>query len=517
MQRIFVVLILSLTFFVGDAKSYMLKNVLDSLEVALIRQPDVLAKNSIRADSIKKAIEGERASVEGLRKLADAYRGLNNDSAIHYYNKALTIAFSEGDSAHINYILPELAQRLSKASRVRTAINTLDTIDVSSWSTGDKIRYYSSLSHVYLDAIGQCASPFESRKYTDLALKSLDSLYVLLPSEKGRSIVAAQRYFLTGHPALGLAELNEVFNEEDSSFPGYALIANLLASFYKDRPDGGDEYAYYLALSAISDAQRANGESMSLMNLGEEMFRRGDFDRAFRYLGTAGEMISSSETDLYGTEVARSLSRFAKIWSERERTSFLWYCAFIVVLLCCLVAVVCLLYKSRKRRAAQLLQESRLSDSLINRDLYINQLINLCGVYVEGLDEFNRLVARKLKVNQVQDLYELIESGKVMREQSEHFFEAFDHAVLKIYPDFIEEINSLLVDDKKMAPLTGEKLNPELRILAFMRLGVVDSNKLSKFLGLSVNTVYAYRNRMKNKAVNRADFERNLMNLGKNL
>ena len=42
-----------------------------------------------------------------------------------------------------------------------------------------------------------------------------------------------------------------------------------------------------------------------------------------------------------------------------------------------------------------------------------------------------------------------------------------------------------------------------------------DSQELAKFLGLSVNSVYTYRNRLKSRAINRDTFEENIRKLTK--
>ena len=57
-------------------------------------------------------------------------------------------------------------------------------------------------------------------------------------------------------------------------------------------------------------------------------------------------------------------------------------------------------------------------------------------------------------------------------------------------------------------------LNTELRIYALLRLGIVDSSKIAEFLRYSVNTIYAYRNKMKNRAIDRDSFEKNVMKIG---
>jgi DNA-binding CsgD family transcriptional regulator len=57
-------------------------------------------------------------------------------------------------------------------------------------------------------------------------------------------------------------------------------------------------------------------------------------------------------------------------------------------------------------------------------------------------------------------------------------------------------------------------LNTELRIFALIRLGINDAEKIARILGYSVNTIYAYRNRVKSKATVPNDrFEEKIMEI----
>ena len=71
-----------------------------------------------------------------------------------------------------------------------------------------------------------------------------------------------------------------------------------------------------------------------------------------------------------------------------------------------------------------------------------------------------------------------------------------------------------MIEDKKFVLSDPKKLTHELRILAFMRLGLEDSAQMARFLGLSLNTVYTYRNKLKSRAKNRETFEQDILNIG---
>ena len=129
------------------------------------------------------------------------------------------------------------------------------------------------------------------------------------------------------------------------------------------------------------------------------------------------------------------------------------------------------------------------------------------------LDQLAKLVIRKINAKQTDDLLKLVSSGRFTEEDNEEFYQLIDKAILDIFPNFVDNINTLLVPEKRIILKPDESLNPELRIYAFVRLGVDQSAKIAQILHYSVNTVYTYRNRMRNRAVNRDTFDNDIINL----
>lgn len=117
------------------------------------------------------------------------------------------------------------------------------------------------------------------------------------------------------------------------------------------------------------------------------------------------------------------------------------------------------------------------------------------------------MASNKISTGQVDELYRLTKSGKFVEHNSSDFYEVFDDAFLHMYPDFLEKVNKLLRDDAQITLRDGEKLNTDLRILAFMRLGIDDTARVGRILNYSVNTIYAYRNKLRNRAIDRDNFE----------
>lgn len=94
-------------------------------------------------------------------------------------------------------------------------------------------------------------------------------------------------------------------------------------------------------------------------------------------------------------------------------------------------------------------------------------------------------------------------------EQEELYLD-FDTAFLKLYPNFIESINSLLHPGEKFELQKGEMLNTELRICALIRLGFSKSSQIAELLHYSPSTIYNYRTRLRERAIDRNGFEENL-------
>ncbi len=70
---------------------------------------------------------------------------------------------------------------------------------------------------------------------------------------------------------------------------------------------------------------------------------------------------------------------------------------------------------------------------------------------------------------------------------------------LNIFPNFIFQFNNFLKKDEQIVIKKEGTLTPELRVFALIRLGIVDSDKIAKFLHYSVQTVYNYKLKIRSK------------------
>ena len=157
------------------------------------------------------------------------------------------------------------------------------------------------------------------------------------------------------------------------------------------------------------------------------------------------------------------------------------------------------------------------NDELVNtnakRELMANAFIMLCYQYIERLESQRKLVIRKIRANQQNELLSILSSSKRGTEESQNFFSQFDKIFLSLYPSFVNELNSLLIPEAQIELKEDNKLTPSLRVAALVRLGVTESPKIAGILSYSLQTIYNYRSTLKNSAIDKEHFEENLQKL----
>ena len=154
-----------------------------------------------------------------------------------------------------------------------------------------------------------------------------------------------------------------------------------------------------------------------------------------------------------------------------------------------------------------------LENTNTKRELMANAFIMLCYQYIERLDSQRKLVIRKIKANQQNELLSILSSSKRGTEESQSFFSQFDKIFLSLYPSFVNELNSLLIPEAQIELKEDNELTPSLRVAALVRLGVTESPKIVGILSYSLQTIYNYRSTLKNSAIDKEHFEENLQKL----
>lgn len=487
-----------------------LESLLDTLDyfVAHQRDFDERARDRIKSNQelLTKAIDKEKLPV--IQTLGQEYTRVNIDSAFIYFDLGDSIAAKFNDSTYMWHMRLLRYQAYPLKSMLHNALNDFESIDPKKLDKDIKQLYYNSGYQIYTLAKDLYVTEEHKKIYAAKVAEMIDSLLNYTdPLSLKYKYYDSKRKLSGPDGAEAVAELKDLLQEISPDDPVYARMSADIAGYYTDIAADSNLAQYYLSLSAISDIRTGNAETTSLHRLGKLLYDSGDIDRAYRYLTHSLDRSVKSGAHIRALEIAQGLPVVLNTARERQESGERSLIIAIVALgLLAIVLLACAWHLYYTRRNLAKMRE-RLEQSHDLKDAYTRQILLLCGAYISELESFNKIVGRKLKAKQYTDLLDMIESGKVTHSQIQMFFDVFDSAFLGIYPDFVSQVQKLFKEGQEPATPTPGTLNTELRLLAFMRMGIDDTGEIAKFLGLSVNTVYSYRNKMKNRAKNREDFD----------
>ena len=264
-------------------------------------------------------------------------------------------------------------------------------------------------------------------------------------------------------------------------------------------------------------------ENLALQQLAIYLKGKGDLRRADRYLKLALEDAIFYNNRLRMLEVAEKIPDISNVYQatiHAKNNRLKLYLSIIGILTLALGGIAVYLHRQRQiaAKSKDLLVElnnklnalnSQLSQTNRSREQYVSLFMDLCAAYIEKLNRFPMVL--KLKVKQLGDVNAVADRYvRPTESETREMFQHFDTAFLRLYPDYINELNALLQPDRQIVPKKGELLNTDLRIYALVRMVITDSNKIAILLFLSSQTIFNHRTQVRNRAINRDTFEKDV-------
>ena len=468
---------------------------------------------------------------------------------MYFLRQCISLADKMGDQSSAVRCRSLLAIRCSNIGMYDEALNILDSINVQHIDTLSLGTYYEAYNNVYselayytrLDNMHQYYNA-QSSHYEQLMLATLP------PTSESCFLRREQRAQAEGN--LGEAmKINDEWMKtvEPGSHP-YALVALYRYIEYKLRGDS-TQMMHWLVESVLADIRNASMDQGSMWELANELMLNGDIDKASSYISFTSDCANRYGSRQRNWQIAPLLATIAKNYkaqSERN-TAQLWVALVVIsILLLLLLGVLLFLHRRNKqlatarnalkesndelatanRQLAEQTQElsalnsqlsslnAQLSESNRVKEEYIGRFMSLCSQYIDKLDNYRKMVNKKMKNKELEDLFHISKSTELKEKELEELFLNFDSVFLHLFPNFVNDFNALLLPEVRVQPKEENRLTTEIRIFALIRLGIEDSSKIAEFLHYSVNTIYNYRARIKNGAIgNREQFERQIKTL----
>lgn len=478
-------------------------------KISKLRKAYQLSKKLDRVQEYKAAVA-----------LYEIFRDYQFDSTYLYARKLMQLSTAMHDKKKLAENRLRLGTTLITAGMFKETFDCLRETNPRLLDSTVKKSYYILYSWAYSDLAkyndDKIYAPDDLRKkylYLDSAISLCE------PGTFEHAILEAQQQPKHGrNPSYYFLNL---FKRKLSSHEEAMVVTGL--SKYRR----GQEKIRLLATAAINDLQTSTYRALALLNLGTALYEQGQIDEAYFFLRQALQQANKFGGRMQRYQVTHMLSTVAAVrdrLAAEERHLFLIYfsCiagfAIIVTLLCFIVFI----QLKKVRAAEQIIRETNRVLAGKNQQLweagrikeeYIGYFFSELSRYIAKLDKLKINAQRKAKSGSVDELLRLLDQVDIPSERHE-FFATFDRIFLKLFPDFVNAVNSMFGEEDRIRPKSTGALNAQLRIFALMRLGINKNEMIASILQYTVNTVYTYRFRAKSKALVTADdFEQQIMSI----
>lgn len=471
------------------------------------------------------------------------YQPYISDSAIYYLENNLVLARQIGELRLYDETRIMLAYLLSSNGMYKEATDILDSINRKTLDKSLKLSYYIAYDHAYGEMAFYSRSKTAAKEYELIANFYKDSLVRMLDHESEQYLSLLETQLRDSGNILEALNINTKRMDKISpENPQFGLIAFHRSLSYKLNGEEGLRKKY-LILSALSDIRHAIKDNASLTLLANQLYQEGKIDRAYEYIRYALEdanFYNAKLRSIQVSEVQPIIDRAYQLRSEAQKNKLRFFLILATVLAVFSIITLWIISKQKKglfvaqnhlKEANNQLQNlnqdlnqandqlkhlnATLSESNRVKEEYIGLYLSICSSYIDKIETLKNTVSKEISKGQVAQLLSYTKSSALIDKEVKEFYTNFDNTFLHLYPNFVEEFNALLLPEDRIELKFGELLNTELRIFALIRLGITDSSKIAGLLRYSVNTIYNYRAKIKNKsAVPRDDFENYVMKIG---
>ena len=493
--------------------------------------------------------------------LYNEYKTLSADSALKYIRLAQDLAEKNNKARWLAECKIRQSFVMAASGLLKEALEVVAGLSGSQLDRETRLEYYGQMVYLYSHLGNFSIKSNLSKSYYNKEKLYKDSIAAIItPQDKDYLWFMGWKYVGSDNKTEKeklIRQLRSDLETSELDSRQEAMAAYMLSRLLSENGHN-DEARAYMAAAAIADLRSSNRDIASLEELANEMFKQGDIIRAYNYLnaGIRASVQYPNRVRMAGQlqsfdEISRAYQQRLTKQEKRTRT----FLIIVAILSVILLAVIVVLIKSVRtiRAKERSLNEAnkklninmtelskahdeiesvnkalnelnerlkksneKLSEANYIKEEYLGYVFSLCSNYIKKHEDFRKSLQVKLKMKKYDEIAKMADTSGVAKEQLKEFYHSFDSIFLNIYPNFIEDFNTLLQPEEQIHPKEGELLNTELRIYALVRLGINDSVKIAEFLHCSPQTVYNNRFRVRNKShIAKEDFVETVKVLGR--
>lgn len=517
------------------------------LEETMVNRAKYDQKKELRISYLKELKKDSALKKEEIYQINNniitQYSAYSFNSILSFIDQNISLAKTLDDQSLLHESLLKLAKLLASSGQYTEGIDILSQINSRTLSGKLLNNYYWCYKKIYSDLSFYAISNDNKNKYKEYYLAYSDSLLARYePSTEEYLAIKEGEYRDNRELEKCLSVNSRRLSIADFGTKIYSQIAFERSLIYEIKRDF-EAQKKYLILSAISDIKCSVKDNASLTILSMLLFKENNIGSAHKYINFAfqdAEFYNSKLRFVLISTILPDITKAYELQIEDQKNQLQTFLFIISLLGLVLLISVFYVFKQIKHLKVtrndllkaneqfnllnQKLNESNselevlyegLSESSLVKEHYIGTFLNIHSNYIDKLDDYRKMVKKHIVSKTIGDLFEKTKSKELIDSELKLFYKNFDETFLHIFPNFVERINQLLVNNGQLVPKQKGLLNTELRIFALIRLGITDSSKIAKLLRYSVNTIYNYRVKVKNNSIGlRDDFENDVLKIG---
>ncbi len=458
--------------------------------------------------------------------ILDVYKSFNYDSAFHYIQKLQAIAYKLHNNQMIISAKIKLGFIFVSSGMFSEAFDTLNTIhskQVSALLLPDYYAVMTVLNYNLADQQDRYYSPIYEQK----ACHYVDSILMFAnPQSYTYQYYKGLRHIRQGEFTAGTELLDNLLLNGNLTLHQKAIIYSTLSDVYINRNDK-DKAIELLIEAALCDIRSATRETAAIMNLASLLYQQGNIKRAYTYTKK-----SLDYANYYGARHRKiQVGNILPIVEEEklnvvenQKQRLLVYSLVVTVLILIIIFFIVLTMRQMKklRQAEKVILESnkhlkQTNDKLLEankiKEEYIGYYFNINSDFLDKMENLKTSIDKDLDARKYDHVRFVISKLDLKKERA-ILYQSFDKAFLKLFPNFISEFNALFEEKDRVQLANNELLNTDLRIFALIRMGITENDKIANILEFSVNTIYTYKTKIKNKSiVPNEEFEKRIMEI----
>lgn len=530
------------------AQNKNIKDLYEQLDQAIEQSQYYINQKESRITKIKKQSRQGHTPPQLLTayyKLYEEYQTYKSDSSIYYIHQAIDLAKRNNMKSDITKLRSLLALQYSTSGAFTEALHVLQSIDKKTLNNSNKKDYYIAFYHVYGE-LGFTNINIDTELSQEFYSKQdcyRDTLFSIL-SPNSEDYLMRKEVLLTSQNKLKEAlKINDIrLSKCKKGSHEYGIVAYYRYLIYRSLKDE-DMVKYWLLQSAICDVKCAINDQASLWILAEILSKEKDVERSYKYINFSWKANKKFCTRIRSWQISPVLGTIdhnyqAELKKANHRLIFAIICVSLLVIALALLTFYVNKQKSYLSNARNELKKTntqleelnnklsstngmlkasndKLNESNGVKEEYIGQFLGACSHYIDKLDKMRLNVNKMVKNKQYNELYSMTKSSEVKEQELEELYANFDKVFLNLFPNFVEDLNGLLKEECQIHLSSPNKLSAIVRVFALIRLGIDDSTKIAEFLHYAVNTIYNYRAKLRNGAINdRNEFEKKVRELG---